>query len=297
MMTSRQRAMYALIATTTTWGTVPLIVRTVDLPAAAVVAARFWFGALFLTGVLMWERRRLRPSGPAVWSVARGRAVAVCVTLAVHWLCEIGAYSYAPVGTALFIVFLAPIGIAALAPRVLGEHIDRNTVIALALAAGGFAFMSRNALQASGATGIVLSVAGAITFVMLVLLNKPLADTYGGIRAAQMQMTGAAVLIIPFVVAADIPSPEASWLWLIVLGIVHTGVAIAVYLSVLRIVGATVTGVLGYLEPTTAVVWAWLVLGEDPSAATLVGGAAILGAGLLVVRNQRPDLEVAGVTG
>ncbi len=296
-MHSRQRATYALIATTTTWGTVPLIVRTVDLPAAVVVAARFWFGALFLTGVLVWERRRARPSGPPVWSVARGRGVAVCFTLVVHWLCEIGAYSYAPVGTALFIVFLAPIGIAAFAPRVLGEHIDRQTILALALAVGGFAFMSRSALEASGGTGIALSVAGAVTFVMLVLLNKPLADTYGGVRAAQMQMTGAALLIVPFVAVADIPSPNASWLWLIVLGVVHTGVAIAVYLSVLRVVGATVTGVLGYLEPATAVVWAWLVLGEAPSAATLVGGVAILGAGLLVVRNQRPDLEVAGVTG
>ena len=86
-------------------------------------------------------------------------------------------------------------------------------------------------------------------------------------------------------------------MWLVVLGVVHTGVAISVYLTCLSIVGATITGVLGYLEPTTAVFWAWLVLGENPSPATLVGGAAIVGAGLLVVRNERTDLEVAGVTG
>lgn len=296
-MTSRQRATYALIATTTTWGTVPLIVRSVDLPPAAIVAARFWFGAIFLTAVLAWERRRGRPSGPPVWSVSRGRGVLVCLILVVHWLCEIGAYEHAPVGTALFIVFLAPIGIAAVAPRLLGERIDRQTIAALALAVGGFAFMSRNALEASGATGLILSLGAMVTFIALVVANKPLADTYGGIRAAQMQMVGAAVLIVPFVATAEIPSPERAWLWLVVLGIVHTGIAIAVYLSVLSIVGATVTGVVGYLEPATAVVWAWLVLGERPGAATLVGGAAILGAGLLVVRNERPELEVAGVTG
>ena len=110
-------------------------------------------------------------------------------------------------------------------------------------------------------------------------------------------MSGAGVLIVPFVLTADIGTPHAAWLWLVVLGVVHTGVAISVYLSCLSVVGATITGVLGYLEPTTAVLWAWLVLGESPSAATLVGGAAILGAGLLVVRNERPELEVAGVTG
>lgn len=296
-MTPRQRATYALIATTTTWGTVPLIARSVDLPPAAIVAARFWLAALSLTAVLAWEKRRDRPSGPPIWSVSRGRAVAVSAVLAAHWLSEIAAYQHAPIGTALFIIFLAPIGIAAFAPSVLGEHIDRQTVVALGLAVAGFAFMSRTALESSGADGLVLSLIAAATFVALILLNKPLADTYGGIRATQMQMTGAGLLIIPFVLASDIGAPHPAWLWLLVLGVVHTGVAISVYLSCLSVVGATITGVLGYLEPTTAVVWAWLVLGERPSAATLVGGAAIVGAGLLVVRNERPDLEVAGVTG
>lgn len=286
-----------LALTTLGWGTVPLIARTVDLPAPAIVAARFWFGALSLTAYLAWERRRAKPSGPPVWSVSRGRAFAVCAILTVHWICEIAAYEHAPIGTALFIIFLAPIGVAALAPTVLGESIDRRTVAALALAVVGFAFMSGNALEASGADGLVLSLLAMVTFVALILVNKPLADTYGGIRAAQMQLTGASVLIVPVLLFQDIPSPEANWSWLLVLGVVHTGIAIAIYLSALSVVGATTTGVLGYLEPASAVLWAWLVLHEDPAPVTLIGGAAILAAGLLVVRNLRPELEAAGVTG
>ena len=104
-------------------------------------------------------------------------------------------------------------------------------------------------------------------------------------------------MIVPVVLLQDIPSPEANWSWLLVLGVVHTGLAIAIYLSALSVVGATTTGVLGYLEPASAVLWAWLVLHEDPAAVTLIGGTAILAAGLLVVRNARPDLEAAGVTG
>lgn len=279
------------------WGTVPLIARTVDLPAPAIVAARFWFGTLALTAVLFWERRRNKPSGPPIWSVSRGRAVAVCLILVVHWICEIAAYDHAPIGTALFIIFLAPVGIAALAPRVLGERIDRRTIGALGLALIGFAFMSGNALESSGGDGLVLSLLAFVTFVALILVNKPLADTYGGIRAAQMQLSGASVLIVPVLAFQHIPSFEWNWLWLVVLGVVHTGIAIAIYLSALSVVGATTTGVLGYLEPATAVLWAWLVLHEQPAAVTLVGGAAILAAGLLVVRNVRSDLEAAGVTG
>ncbi len=158
--------------------------------------------------------------------------------------------------------------------------------------------MSGNAIEASGAVGLAVSLLAMVTFVALVLINKPLADTYGGIRAAQMQMTGAGVLIAPIVLfTVDFPSPVPSWLWLVVLGVVHTGLAIAVYLSCLSVVGATTTGVLGYLEPATAVLWAWVVLSETPARATLIGGTAILVAGLLVVKNKRTELEVAGVTG
>ena len=275
----------------------PLIVRSVHLPPAAIVAARFWFGAVFLTAVVTWERRTGRASGPAVWSVERPRCVAVCVILTVHWLAEIAAYQHAPIGTALFIIFLAPVGIAAFAPSILGEHIDRRTIGALGLALVGFAFMTGNAVKASGATGLTLSLVAMVTFVALVIVNKPLADTYGGVRAAQIQMTGAGVLIAPVVaIVVRFPHPQPSWLWLVVLGVVHTGVAIAVYLSCLSVVGATTTGVLGYLEPATAVLWAWLILGETPSHATLIGGAAILAAGLLVVRNEPADLEVARAT-
>lgn len=296
--TVRRRATLLLALTTTGWGTVPLIVRSVHLPPAAIVAARFWFGALTLTAVLAWERRRNKPSGPPVWSVARGRCALVCVILTVHWLTEIAAYQHAAIGTALFIIFLAPVGIAAFAPRLLGEHIDRRTVAALGLALVGFACMSGNALQRSGATGLAYSLVAMVTFVALVIANKPLADTYGGVRAAQIQMSGASVLIAPVVVlGVHFPSPEPSWLWLVVLGVVHTGLAIAVYLSCLSVVGATTTGVLGYLEPATAVFWAWLVLHEHPSSTTLIGGAAILAAGLLVVRNDSAPLEVARVTG
>jgi drug/metabolite transporter (DMT)-like permease len=297
-MHPRQRATLLLAATTTGWGTVPLIVRSVDLPSAAIVAARFWFGALALSAVLLWERRTGRTSGPTVWSVERPRCVAVCVILTVHWLAEIAAYQHAPIGTALFIIFLAPIGIAACAPRILGEQLDARTIAALALAVLGFAVMSGNAVDASGALGLTLSLVAMVTFVALVLVNKRLADVYGGVRAAQMQMTGAGWLIAPLVlVGVDFPAPQPSWLWLVVLGVVHTGLFISVYLHCLSIVGATTTGVLGYLEPATAVFWAWIVLGEDPSAPVLIGGAAILAAGLLVVKNETPELEVAGVSG
>ena len=180
----------------------------------------------------------------------------------------------------------------------LGEHIDRRTIAALALAVVGFAFMSGNAIEASGAVGLALSLLAMVTFVALVLVNKPLADTYGGIRAAQIQMTGAGVLIAPIVLfTVHFPSPTT------VVALAGGARRRAHGLGDRRVSQLLVgrrrhdhrRARLPRAGDGGAVGLA--VLNESPATATLIGGTAILVAGLLVVKNQRAELEVAGVTG
>lgn len=281
-----------LVAVIALWGTIPVIVRQVDLPAAAIVAARLWLAALGLALVVLWERRTRRTSGPRVFSVARGRCAALSVVLAVHWIAEFAAFQRAPIGTVIFIVYLAPIGVALAAPRMLGERLTTRTVAALALAFGGFALLAWRAVSSAALSGLVAAGIAAVTFVLLVLWSKPLAAIYGGVRAALIEMTGAGVLLVPVAAAAAWGAPKTTWLWLPVLGIVHTALAIAVYLHALPRVGATRTAILGYIEPASAVVWAWLFLGEAPAVATIVGGVAIVMAALLVVNETTQPVEV-----
>ena len=47
--------------------------------------------------------------------------------------------------------------------------------------------------------------------------------------------------------------------------------------------------ILGYLEPVSAPFYALLLLGEAPAATTVVGGALIVVAGVLVVTFGAPD--------
>lgn len=283
---------FPLVAVIALWGTVPVIVRQVELPAAAIVATRLWLAALGLAAVVVWERRSQRVSGPTVFSVARGRCVAVSVVLAVHWVAEFAAYQRAPIGTVIFIVYLAPIGVALAAPRILGERLTSRTVGALALAFAGFALVAGGAVSSAALSGLVAAAVAAATFVLLILWSKPLAEIYGGVRTALIEMTGAGALLVPVAAAASWGTPRPAWLWLVVLGIVHTAVAIAVYLHALPRVGATRTAILGYIEPASAVVWAWLFLSESPTVATVLGGVAIVIAATLVVNETQQPAEV-----
>ena len=67
------------------------------------------------------------------------------------------------------------------------------------------------------------------------------------------------------------------------LGLVHTAGGIALYFGALGRVPATHAGVLGYIEPFAAVLAAWWVLGETPTAGSIAGGLLIIAAGVMLV--------------
>lgn len=281
-----RRPYLLLCAVTTGWGTIPVLVRWVDLPAPLIVAIRLWTAAICLGAVLLYQGgrgRRRSPGtadpGPRIFSIRPSSCCLAALTLAVHWLALFAAYKRAPVGTVILIVYLAPLGVAALSPRLLGERLGRPTVVALAVATAGFCLVAVPTVHAAGTAGLALSLVAAGLFVALILLSKPLATAYGGLRLAFMELAGAGVVLIPVALASAWPSPDASWLWIVGLGVVHTALGITLYLSVLAEVPATHVGILGYLEPVAVIVAGWVWLGQRPGPATVTGGLLVVAAG------------------
>lgn len=276
------------------WGTIPLVAAEIALPAPAIAAGRIWLAAVGL-GVLVATTRRREPR---LLAYRPGRSIAVGGILAVHWSAMFAAYERAPDDTVIFVIFLAPVGIAALAPRTLGEAVTAKTVVALVLALCGFGLVAGPTVDGAAAAGIGWAVLSAATFVALVLLAKPLAETYGGLRLTFLEMAAAGVVLLPVVASADWSGLGGSWRWLLLLGLVHTAIGTAVYLAALARIPATHVGILGYLEPVGVVLFAWLVTADAPRATTVLGGALIVGAGVLVIRSARQTaVEVTGVPG
>jgi len=287
-----RRPELVLVGVCSGWGTIPLLVRQVDLPAAAIVFARLGIATLGLSAALLLDRGdRHRPR---LFSYRPVLCVTVAAILAAHWLSLFAAYQRAATGTVILIVYLAPVGIAALAPTTLGERHSRRTLVALALGVGGAVCVTAPAIHRSSRAGLALAAFAAVSFVALVLASKPLAEAYGGLRVALIEMGGATVCLIPAAATARWGSPQPAWLWLVVLGLVHTALGTGIYLDVLGRVPATSVGIIGYLEPAAVVVLGWLFLHENPAPATLVGGVLIVAAGWLTVTARPvPPLEVA----
>ncbi len=279
------------------WGTIPVMAGLVHIPSALIVAARLWTASLCLGAAVWWRRRRdrrlRRALPPVLLSVRPGLCLVVAGILAFHWLALFAAYQRAPAGTVILIVYLAPIGVAAIAPRLIGERLSLGTISALVAATIGFGLVALPTVRSAGAGGLILSLMAALLFVFLIVLSKPLAEVYGGLQLAFMEMAGAGLVLVPVAAVSRWPHPSPTWLWLLVLGVVHTAVGISLYLWALADLPATHVGILGYLEPVGVVVCAWVFLAQRPAVETVLGGLLVVGAGVMVVALGRSDVPPA----
>ena len=75
--------------------------------------------------------------------------------------------------------------------------------------------------------------------------------------------------------------PMAAWIWILILGIVNTGIGCYLYFSPLSKLPVQTVAVCGYLEPLSAVVFAALLLGEKMTFIQIIGAACIIGGAMI----------------
>jgi drug/metabolite transporter (DMT)-like permease len=274
------------------WGSIGLVVRQIDLSALTIVTYRVAVASITLG---LWLVLHPDEGGRRFVVHRPGRTLLQGVTLAVHWVLFFAALQRAPVGLVTLIVFLAPVLMAAVAPFTLGEHLTRRTGAALGLALVGTILLVGVGADGVEVAGLVCAVLAAVLLAVLLVNAKVLSPLYGGRRLALAQVAIASVVLIPVAVAGDGAWPtRADLAWVLVLGVVYTGVALAVFLGGLGRIPALHTGVLAYLEPASATFLGWLVLDETLGVGTVIGGILVVAGGLLVL--GAPGVEEGSIS-
>ena len=261
------------------WGSIGVFVKELDVSAPVLVFFRLSLGAASV--VAIWAARgRLRELRIGQ---DRGLIVAAGVLLAIHWVAFFEAYKRLSVATTILIIYVGPVLIAAAAPAVLGERLERRTLYALALSVGGIALIALPSSAGGDTVGYLVAGAAAVLFAAVVLTLKKVTVHTPAPAIVTWQLGIAALVVSPVLIGASGDEIARAIPGLLTLGIVHTGFIGILYVSALAIVPAQQVSILVYLEPVTAVVWAWALLNETPSLATLAGGVLIIAAGLLIV--------------
>jgi drug/metabolite transporter (DMT)-like permease len=275
----------------TFWGSLGLVIREIDLSAVTLVTYRVGIATVFLAAWLL-----LRPDAVGRrWVVFHPwRTLAQGVVLAAHWVLFFAALQRAPVGLVTLLVYLSPVLVAAASPAVLGEAVSRRVLGAIGLSLLGLVLLLGPGTEGVELTGIVYAVLAAVLLAGLILNARVLSPLYGGLRLSLAQVAVATVVLLPVAIAGDGQVPVREDLgWVLLLGVVYTGIGLVIYLGALGKIPAVHTSVLSYLEPLSASVLGALVLNEHQGVGTVVGGLLVIAGGLLVLREPGDEDAVA----
>ena len=281
-MLKKYRYDISMIAVMALFGTIGIFRRYIPLPSGVVAMLRAAIGMLFL---LLWMLvKRQRPQLAAIrknlWPLLLSG-----VFLGFNWVLLFEAYKYTSVAVATLSYYMAPILLILLAPLFLGERLTLKKGICAVVAFVGMVLVSGVMQTGIGTAGelrgILLGLLAAALYAFIVLINKKLV----GISATDktvVQFAVSVVVLLPYVLLVEevdmaIVTPVVVLLMFLV-GVLHTGLAYAVYFGAVGKLPAGTVALYSYIDPVLAVLLSALLLKEPLGVLGIVGAVLILGA-------------------
>ncbi len=180
------------------------------------------------------------------------------------------------VANTLFILSAIPLMTALLARIFLGELLNRETIIAMAVAMGGVAVMLGEGFGAGSLYGNVmalLTAAGFSTFAVIVRKHREL-DMLPTLLVAAVLITISALVVKQ----GDMVVSQRDLIICLIWGAVLVGLANWTFIIASRYLLAAEVTFFMLLEFAVGPLWVWLIIGETASAWTMVGGSMVIGA-------------------
>ncbi len=268
------------------FGTIGLFSRGIPLPSGVIALVRGAVGAVFLSVVMLISRQK--PDLAALrrkwWQLLLS---GVCV--GVNWILLFEAYRHTTIATATLCYYLAPIFVILAAPLVTGERLTLRRLICVGAALLGMLGVSGVAEgklpTADELTGILCGLGAAAFYAALMLFNSRLTDlaatdkTIGQLGVAAIAMLPYCLLTGGFTAFTQLDT--TATVLLLVVGVVHTGVAYWLYFGALGKLKAQTSAIFSYIDPAAAILLSALILQEPLTVWSGVGAVLILGAALV----------------
>jgi len=264
-------------------------------PPSVLLVLRFAVAFVVLGAVFARRRRLAGICAPGV----RGRLLLMGAFDAATLLLFFFAIRETGVAVATFLYFMQPVWVALLAPRLLGSATERIVYVAISVALAGLVVILVPVLSGGGvrvsSIGIAAGLACGLLYACFSLLVKQLMGRLDSITLVLSESALDGLFLLPLalwqtLVAGYVISGR-DLLVALVLGVVCTAVAYTLWMEGTHRVRMQHGAVLGFLTPVAAPFFALVLLGQRITAWTVVGGALILAAGILVVVRGQVELE------
>lgn len=287
-MSAQARARLSLIASMVIFGTIGIFRRYLPLPSGLIAMFRGITGGIFLLAYVLIRGKR--PSARDI----KANLIKLIVSgafIGFNWILLFEAYNYTSVAVATLCYYMAPVIVTLASPLLLGEKLTGKKAVCIFAALAGMALVSgvfSGGEQGIGdMRGVLLGLGAAVLYASVIIMNKKLKGISAYDRTI-VQLITAGIVLVPYVIVRGEIAPgmfaSASAgmfivvAMLLIVGIVHTGFAYAIYFGSLADIDAQTAAIMSYIDPIVAIILSAVLLKEGMSGAEIVGAVLVIGA-------------------
>ena len=202
------------------------------------------------------------------------------MAMGASWLFVYEAYVQLGVSIASLLFYCGPVIVMALSTIIFGEKLTKNKISGfIAVIIGIFLINGQELSHSANLWGLFCGSMAAVTYALMVIFNKKVEHITGLANSMVQLFAGLLVGIIFLAIKGgltlDIDS--TSWFWILILGLVNTGLGCYLYFSPMNVLSVQTVAVCGYLEPLSAVIFAAVFLHEQMDLVQIIGAVLIIG--------------------
>lgn len=206
------------------------------------------------------------------------------IAMGTSWMFLYEAFQQIGVSLASLLYYCGPVLVMIVSPFVFKEMLTVPKIVGfLIVLVGIFLVNGINDTNNSNTWGFICGLLSAVTYCLMVTFNKQSRNIVGFENSA-IQLIISFLTVAVFIGVRQhfvIVIPVESWPWILVLGIITTGVGCYLYFSSLSKIPAQTAAIFGYFELLSAVIFAAILLHEKMSLSQSIGAVCIIGGAML----------------
>ena len=264
------------------FGSIGIFVRNINLPSIEIAFLRAVIGSLFLlcAGLIMKQKISVKLIKENILILTLSG-----VAIGFNWVLLFQAYKYTTISNSTLSYYFAPIFVLMLAPIILKEKLTIIKILCVIVAMSGlFLIVSTGSTNITGSynhiIGIMYGLSAAVLYASIILMNKFIKNL-SGFESTLIQLSIAGLVLLPIIIyRGNIHVSKISsiaWIFILIVGILHTGIAYLMYFSSIKQLKGQSIAILSYIDPISAVILASIFLGESITLVKIIGGLLILG--------------------
>ncbi len=260
------------------FGTLSIFVKNINLTSGEIALYRAILAAIVIGIFLLFSKQKIN-----IFDYKK-ELILTCISgiaMGFNWVFLFEAYNYTSVSIATLSYYFAPIIVTILSPLNFKEKMNIKKWICFIMSTVGIILITgfgeldnRNNLL-----GIVFGLLAATLYATVILLNK-LVKKLSGIQRTFIQFLSATFILIPYVLLTSginiVTMDGTSWIYLLIVGIIHTGITYCMYFTSLKEMAGQQAAILSYIDPLVAILISVVILQETMTITQIIGGSLIL---------------------